>query len=275
MLGGPTDFILLILLGALTIVLTRYLLIEGIQYTSDAWKIPKKVRGQILGYATSVPELVGTVGTAAKGLLGAGLWNIAASNIINLSLFVCALLYYRRGQKITQVKFMDEIGFSIGAIIVPTALVLMGDWASSPWTALGLFAFFVVYIVVDRLVNETEEEAETDDNGADAPKTHGQKGLILIALGLLGIVVVGNYLGIVAESIVNTVKVPEWAVGWILGLITSLPELTTFFAVFAAAKGSLDDSDCQEGLDNLAASNMSNLGLIYPIGIVVFLLCAS
>ena len=140
------DFALLIFLGICTIVLTRYLLIEGIQYTSDAWKFPEKVRGQILGYATSVPELVGTVSTASKGLLGAGLWNIAASNIINLSLFITAVLYYRRQKMLAQVKFIDEIGFSIGAIIIPAILVLMGSIASSPWTALALFGYFIMYI---------------------------------------------------------------------------------------------------------------------------------
>jgi hypothetical protein len=69
--------------------------------------------------------------------------------------------------------------------------------------------------------------------------------------------------------------VPEWAVGWILGFITSLPEMTAFFAVFGSAADEMadgDDTDCQENLDSLAASNMSNLGLIYPIGIAVFLL---
>ena len=71
-------------------------------------------------------------------------------------------------------------------------------------------------------------------------------------------------------------KVPEWAVGWVLGFITSLPEMTAFFAVFASAKEELagpdDDTDCQENLDGLCASNMSNLALIYPVGILVFLL---
>ncbi|MEC7987911.1 MAG: sodium/calcium exchanger protein, partial [Myxococcota bacterium] len=114
-----------------------------------------------------------------------------------------------------------------------------------------------------------------NEEGATQDGKHGTKGIILIVLGLLGIVVTGNYLGMVAESIVNTLNVPQWAVGWILGVITSLPELTTFFAVFAAGKNSLSDNDCQESLDNLAASNMSNLGLIYPIGIVVFLLYSS
>ena len=73
---------------------------------------------------------------------------------------------------------------------------------------------------------------------------------------------------------VNQLGVPQWGVGWILGFITSLPELTTFFAVFSEAKkrGEKSDASLQANLDNLAASNMSNLGLIFPIGISVYLI---
>ena len=35
-----------------------------------------------------------------------------------------------------------------------------------------------------------------------------------------------------------------------------------------------DDTDCQENLDSLAASNMANLGFIYPVGVVVFVMVA-
>jgi len=97
---------------------------------------------------------------------------------------------------------------------------------------------------------------------------------VFILLGIVGIIIVGNFLGDVAKSIVDRpqLNVPEWAVGWILGVITSLPELTSFYAVFALAKERGGDESCQQNLDNLAASNMSNVGLIYPIGIIVFLL---
>ena len=56
--------------------------------------------------------------------------------------------------------------------------------------------------------------------------------------------------------------------------MTSLPELTSFFSIYASSreKGRLDEiEDTQEALDNLAASNMSNLGVIYPLGIFVYL----
>ena len=66
---------------------------------------------------------------------------------------------------------------------------------------------------------------------------------------------------------------PQWAVGWILGFITSLPEMTAFFAVFAAARnedGSApdDDVDCQENSEGVlvdAIHRAANEGVDYII----------
>jgi Ca2+/Na+ antiporter len=270
MLGGYQEFVWLVILGIAVVLITRFLLIKGIQLTSDAWRIPRKVQGQIMGYATSGPELVGTVSTAAKGLLGAGLWNVTASNIINLILFMSAVLYFGRSKALAKRKFADEIGFALGAIVLPVILVTREQWAKSHWTALILFGFFVTYLILDKKFNPPDPGEKGNDTPKDPSK--GPRGILFILLGIGGIIVAGNYLGIVAESIVNQLRVPEWAVGWILGLVTSLPELTGFYAVFALAKKRKDDESCQQNLDNLVASNMSNLGLIYPIGIIVFLL---
>jgi len=127
--------------------------------------------------------------------------------------------------------------------------------------------------VVDRKLNA----AAADEGKAAAPAGgNGRLGIALLLGGVLGIVVIGHYLGMVAEVIVVALKVPEMAVGWVLGVVTSLPEMTTFFVVFRSARASRDGLEaCQVGLDNLTASNMSNIGLIYPIGIVLFLWATS
>ncbi|MEQ9325131.1 MAG: hypothetical protein RIF41_38550, partial [Polyangiaceae bacterium] len=83
------SLVLLVGLAIAVVALTR-LVVRGIELYAAAGGMSSKAKGQFLGYATSLPEMVGTIGTAGNGLLAAGLWNIDASNIINWVLFVAA-----------------------------------------------------------------------------------------------------------------------------------------------------------------------------------------
>ncbi|HEY5653001.1 MAG TPA: hypothetical protein VIR63_01375 [Pontiella sp.] len=85
----------------------------------------------------------------------------------------------------------------------------------------------------------------------------------------------GRFLGISANALIIQLSVPAWAVGWILGLVTSVCELASFIEIYRIHRP-VDSpnhiKDAQEALDALVASNIANLGLILPLGIVVFLL---
>jgi Ca2+/Na+ antiporter len=269
-----THLLLLIVLGLCVVLLTR-LLMHGLELLAQARGMSSKTKGQFLGYATSVPEMVGTVGTAGYGLLGAGLWNIASSNIINVSLFILSSSIYGRFRMATKRKFADEIGFALAALVVPLALTRLPGAARSPFTAIALFAGFCGYLYLDKKLNPNPPMSVAGSRRTQFPTKVKVRGTLLVLSGILGIVATGHFLGREASLVVREAGVPEWAVGWILGVITSLPEMTGFFSLFATAKRDADpedDRDCQEALDSLAASNMSNVGLIYPMGITAFLL---
>jgi len=253
----------------MVVQVTRAFLLRGLEDMVGGFGLSPKLHGQFLGYATSAPELVGTLATASRGLLGAGLWNVGASNIINVVLLAGAAAKNGRLRALFQGRFLNELAFSFLAICVPLALATRPDWASSPLMAIGLFFFFVSYLLLDRRCNPQEAA----DAGPPPPKdlALGRKGLGLTLLGLVGIVVLGSFIGDVAEALVLLLGIPQWAVGWCLGIVTSLPELTTFAATFGDSRLRAGDKDCQRGLDNLAASNMSNVGIVYPLGIFVFL----
>lgn len=269
------SLVLLIGLAIAVVALTR-VVVRGIELYAAAGGMSSKAKGQFLGYATSLPEMVGTIGTAGNGLIGAGLWNIGASNIINVVLFTGAAIYYRRLKALAHRKFLDEMVFAAVALAIPIALSGMQDSAArSPVTAAGLFALFIGYLWLDKRLNPNPPLSIQAASGRHKKGAGKARAFGLIGFGVLGIILAGNYLGEEAKVVVDGMGVPEWAVGWILGFITSLPEMTAFFAVFASATTDMaegDDTDCQENLDSLAASNMSNLGLIYPIGIAVFLM---
>ena len=93
-----------------------------------------------------------------------------------------------------------------------------------------------------------------------------------IVAGMLVILVAGFYIGSVAENLIRELGVPAWMIGWKLGLISSIPEMSGFFEIFRKYKQAGTGkgiNDTQEALDALVASNMCNLCLILPFSILI------
>jgi Ca2+/Na+ antiporter len=261
--------IVIMMLSAFAIIgLVKYGLVPGIDRLSAAQGWSLKARGKATGYATSVPELVALVAAGLSGVWEAGLWNIASSNLINMSLAITALLYYKRGGDLIDRRFAKELGFAGLGILAP--LVLMQAEADTHWGVIPvLLLLFGVYLMLDKGDGEVPEgQSELGDVSATS-------GFMMIAVSLGLIVLVGDFLGTATRDVVQVMGIPAIAAGWILGVVTSLPEAVTFFTVFSERRaGGCEDgkAQIQELLDNLAASNMSNSGLIYPLGLSIFLL---
>jgi hypothetical protein len=258
--------------AAAIILLVKYGLLRGIDNIASAMKWSAKARGQATGYATSVPELVCLVSTGLAGVWEAGLWNIASSNIINAGLMLLAVLKYRQFGELLNRRFFDEVGFAALAVAVPVALMSAG--LDTQWYLIPiLLGFFVVYRVVDKLVNPLNEaEGTAEEMVGSLPF-----GFIIAITALVAIVVAGFFLGSATAEVVEQIGVRPAIAGWILGLVTSLPEMISFFAIYATAskEGKLENlSDTQEALDNLTGSNMANVGVVYPVGLAAFLLAS-
>ena len=250
------------------IALVKYGLVPGIDRFSAAQDWSLKARGKATGYATSVPELVALVAAGLSGVWEAGLWNIASSNLINMSLAAIAVLVFKRGGDLIDRRFAKELSFAGLGILAP--LVLMQANADTHWGVIPvLLVLFGVYLMLDK------GDGEIPDGQPAAGEVSAVSGFAMIAVSLGLIVVVGDFLGTATRDVVQIMGVPAIAAGWILGVVTSLPEAVTFFTVFSdkrAGGGEDRKAQIQELLDNLAASNMSNSGLIYPLGLTIFLL---
>jgi Ca2+/Na+ antiporter len=261
-------FIIMIVSAFAIIGIVKFGLVPGIDRVSLAQGWSLKARGKATGYATSVPELVALVAVGLSGVWDAGLWNIASSNLINLGLATTALVVYRRGPELMDRRFAKELSFAGLGIAAPLIMMQFGI-DTHPAVIVVLLACFALYIVVDK----SDGELPTDSSGvADSGPW---RGLALCAVSLGLIVLAGKFLGASTRDVVHQMGVPAIAAGWILGFVTSLPEAVTFFEVFSTKRaGENPDhkAQIQELLDNLSASNMSNSGLIYPLGLAIYLL---
>ena len=261
------SFVVMLLSAASIIGLVRFGLLAGLDQLAGALRWDAKLRGQATGYATSAPELVTLTAAGLAGVWEAGLWNIAASNLINGALMACAVTFHGQVRDLASPRFFDEVGFAALAVAAP--LVLMQLDLDRSWVVVPvMFGLFALYLVVDRRVNPKRAAPATETVGS-LPF-----GAILVLTAAVLIAVAGFFLGGATEEVVNQLGVHPALAGWILGFVTSLPEMVTFFAIYAEARRQgtshlLDDT--QEALDNLAASNMTNAGLIYPLGLGVYL----
>lgn len=263
----------MIISAAAIILSVKYGLLQGIDHIAGAMNWSAKARGQVTGYATSVPEFVCLVAAGLAGVWEAGLWNIASSNIINAFLMLIAISYYRQFGELFNIGFLDEILFAGLAIAVP--IVLMHFGMDTQWYLVPLLlGLFVVYHILDRRLNRPDPEAESaEESVGNLPL-----GIILGVTALTSIVIAGIFLGDATAAVIQQMNIRPAIAGWILGLVTSIPEMVSFFAVYAASRREGNEhelSDTQEALDNLTGSNMSNVGIVYPLGLLAFLIATS
>ncbi len=259
----------LVLSAAAIILFVKFGLLRAIDNIANAMQWSPKARGQVTGYATSVPEFVTLVSAGLAGVWEAGLWNIASSNIINSGLMLCAVLFYRQFGDLMNLRFLDEILFASLAIVVP--LVLMQAGMDTQWYLVPLLlGLFLVYRVVDNKVNPAAVEEQPAQQAVGSLPF----GIILGISALIAISIAGMFLGSATAVVVEQLGVRPVIAGWILGVVTSIPEMVTFFAIYTSARreGKLQDlHDTQETLDNLTGSNMANVGIVYPFGLLAFL----
>jgi Ca2+/Na+ antiporter len=265
------DLSILVLSAAAIVGAVRFLLIPGIGKIGAALKFSAKMRGQMIGYATSVPEFTVLTAGALNGVFNAGMWNIASSNIINWVLFLVTVFAFRQQLDLKNRGFADEIVFGVLSVVIPLLMFVL-HIGTGYAAAAGLLGFFVTYKIMDKRLNKAGKPAPLP-KGAENGTWWG--GSLLLLIGVTVILFAGRFLGGSAGALIKQLNVPAWAVGWILGLVTSVCELASFIEIYRIHKPKDSPEhikDTQEALDALVASNIANLGLILPLGMVLFLL---
>lgn len=267
--GGFIAALTMLFTAMLIIVLVRYGMLNGLRQIAAARNWSAKTRGQVTGYATSVPEFVCLVAAGLSGVWDAGLWNIASSNMINGILMLSAVIYFGQHKELWNRRFFDEAAFALLAVVVP--LVLMQAGADTNWLLIpALLGFFLLYRLMDVRLNP----ADTEEGGHGEAVGSLPVGLLLTVGALILIALLGVFLGDATREVVEQFGVHPAIAGWLLGLVTSIPEMISFFAVYSRSR-KVDKlhqiEDTQEVLDNLTGSNMANTGFVYPLGLLAFL----
>jgi len=217
----------------------------------------------VMGFGTSLPELLVSVFSSVMGNSGLSLGNAYGSNIINIG-FVLGLAAVMSPVIVQKHVVQRELPLLILATAITAFFII--DFELSRNEGVMLLALFVVvlaYLIRVSLREPTEQENASLQNSLKTHTIPLGKSITYLVIGLTVIALCSAALVWSARGIVSNLGVSELVVGVIiLALGTSLPELVVI--VVAAKRG-----EHQLALGNVIGSNLFNtLAVVGTAGLI-------
>lgn len=272
------EIIKFIIYSGLIVLISKYVLVTTLRKLAEALNLKAKTVGDIAGYATSAPELLTIITSSLRGLTGASVYNILSSNVINLIQYLGAILLNKNTSKLRNRAIITDLVLVFFTIAIPIVFLKLDielKLAVVPLFIILYSLFIVLNNHVHKLYlkNEDEELEEEIEAERKEEKKKPKKVLlyvsILIITGIL-LFFIGELLGDTLENLCNIFGISEVIVGILLGFVTSLPELITFFESQRHYKKVEDDMlGVVEATNNLLTSNVLNLFAIQTVGILI------
>lgn len=272
------EFLQFIFYAGLIVIISKYLLVTVLRRLAESLNLKAKTVGNIAGIATSVPELLTVSFSAFTGLIEASSYNIISSNIINFIQYITSI-FLNKNQKILSNKALKiDLVMVLLTILIPIALLVTKIEYNISIVPMFILLFFLFYFINNHahklyLKSNIKQEAKIEE---EAKWIRGKKKeiikysvfLLLIAILLY---VVGNMLSTTLENLCIRFGISQFVIGILLGFITSIPELITFFE---SQKHHKKQENAKEGVveatNNLLTSNILNLFAIQSIAILIY-----
>lgn len=270
------EFIQFIIFSTLIVVISKYLLVTVLRKLSKQLKLSSRTTENIAGIATSVPELLTVSFSAFTGLIEISSFNIISSNIINFIQYLISIFINRNQNILSNKALKIDIIMIIFTILLPLVLInVQKDISIIPAFILLFILFYIInknahklYLSKVRTTIEKEEQVKTNKI---------QIGLNFIYLILIAILLylIGSLLSNTLTNLCIKFNIPEFILGVLLGVITSIPELITFIeSQKHHMKNENRETGVVEATNNLLTSNIMNLFIIQSIGILIYTIFA-
>lgn len=269
-----------IIYSTLIVLISKYILVRILRKLSENLNLKPHTIGNITGIATSVPEFLTVSISSFKGLMGTGIYNIFSSNLINLLQYIISVILTKNYKEIKNKGILYNIILVIITIVVPLILISLKIELSIYIVPVFLFLYFAFWYISNRIhkkflkFQDKEIENQEGIQEKEERKTNKKTYVYIIYLILtsVSLYLIGNELGNTLEQLAKIFKISESVLGFLLGFITSMPELITFFESQKHYKEKEENKllGVIEATNNLLTSNMLNLFVIQNIGIIIF-----
>lgn len=276
------EFLLSLFYTVIIVLIVKYLLVKILRRLAELLHLKAKTVGMIAGISTSVPELLTVSFSAMSDLISASMYNVISSNSINFIQYFISVLI-NRNEKIVKNKGVRwQLGLTIITILLPIGMICF-EIEEVPFLIFlfpllaTLFFFFNSYIHEryhqTTLSIEEKKEIEAERKIVSKKKGIGIRYTFYFLLISFLLFIIGELLSNSLKNLCYSFQVPEWLVGILLGFITSIPELITFFEAQKHYKKKANEPEgIKEATNNLLTSNVLNLFVIQSIGIFLFYL---
>lgn len=253
--------ILLLILGLALVVVGADILVEGSSSIARRLGVSEFVIGlTIVGFGTSLPELVVSVLGAVQGNSDIAIGNVVGSNVFNV-LLILALSALVRPIGVTATNRRRDIPVTIAVtlllIVLGMSRTIFGTGPADGLSRLegGLFvALFAAYMAFCFL-NDDPSEVVSEDS-APSKMIPNLLAVLMVLGGLVGLVIGGRMFVDSAEAIARMLHVSDKFIAiTVLAMGTSLPELVTSIVALAKRRS-------QMALGNILGSNVFNILLI-------------
>ena len=259
----------------LIVMISKFMLVKALRKLSKSLNLRPRAIGNIAGVATSIPEFLTVTVSSFKGLASTSLYNILSSNIINFIQYILSIIINKNYKELKNKAIIIEL-IIVGVTILIPIFLLNYEKEIDVKFALTFIVLYIVFSIIIKKVHEkyfNEEKSEEEEVLEEKVKSTKKYVYILIII-LSGILlyIIGNALGDVLGNLSELFGIAEFILGILLGMITSIPELITFFE---SQKHYRKESKNKllgviEATNNLLSSNMINLFLIQSIGIIIY-----
>lgn len=269
-----------ILYSGLIVLIAKYILVIMLRKLAENLNLKPKTIGNIAGYATSMPELLTISISSINGLMSTSIFNILSSNVINLIQYIASIILNKNRKAFTNKAIKVDIILVLITILIPMILV----WKNIEMSLFVIPAFLIIYALFRYLNNNAhklylekeEEEIEKQIEEEEKKEKGNTRKTVLYISALIGtgilLYVIGELLGETLNNLCNQFNISQTIIGTLLGFITSIPELITFFEAQKHYKVQKNDDmlGVVEATNNLLTSNILNLFIIQSIGIIIY-----
>ena len=278
------EFIKFIFYSMLIVLISKYILVTTLRKLAESLNLNPNTIGEISGYATSMPELLTVAIASFNGLVSTSIVNVLSSNIINLIQYIFAILLNKNQKELKNKAIKINLILVFITILIPIIVINLKFDMNIFIVPSFIITYFIFKFINKKTHNkylknediklkeEVNEKILEDEKMMKNKKSKTLMYIIFLILTGILLFIVGDLLGEVLENLCNIFNISQFVIGILLGIITSVPELITFFE---AQKHYRNKEEKQllgvvEATNNLFTSNILNLFIIQTIGVLIY-----